>query len=201
MARATERRREDGDQRRAGDRLLAIFLQDHLAALRGAVELGNRVKASHDEGWVKEAAETFLRAVIDDRRELLRVARQVGVEPSLPKEASAWFAEKVGRLKLNGRLTERSPLTLVVELEAMCLFAAEREILWRALVPTARARPELSLHPSARAASAREHREELLSALAIASERVLPGPDVGTVHDAVRGTEARGANGDAASPS
>ena len=45
----------------------------------------------------------------------------------------AWAAEKVGRLKLNGQLTQRSPLTPLVELEGMAAGVAGKLRLWQAL--------------------------------------------------------------------
>jgi UDP-glucose 4-epimerase len=55
------------------------------------------------------------------------------VKRSRIKPAVAWAAEKVGRLKLNGRLTERSPLTPLVELEGTAIGVAGKLRLWQAL--------------------------------------------------------------------
>ncbi len=187
-------------QVRDEDRLLGIYLQDHLAVLRGAVELGNRVRAEHDAHWAQGAAQGFLTMVLDDRKELLRAARALSVEPSLVKEAGAWLGEKLGRLKLNGRISSRSPLSIVLELEAMCLLVAHGEALWRALEPIAAARPELELDPTRRVAAAREQRQDLLATLALASEQALSSsPRPGK--EGVSQTAAPGANGHAASPS
>lgn len=197
-------RGRDHTKRHASEehRLLAIYLQDHLALLRGAAELGGRVKAEHAEPWAREAASGFLVAVLEDRKELLRVARELDVEPSLVKEASAWLGEKVGRLKPNGRVASRSPLSILLELEAMSMLAANGEALWRALVPVARARPELGLEPTKRADAARRQQESLLALIGLASERSLArGHDVAVADDDLSRTAARDASGDAASPS
>lgn len=157
------------------ERCLRIYLQDHLALLRGAVELAHRMKQHCEEEWAREAATRFLGGVIEDRKELMRVARDVGVEPSLVKEAGAWLAQKLGGLKLNGRVLMRSPLSTLLELEAMCMLMAQTEASWRALEPFAEARPDLEMHPRERARAARRLREELLEVLPMAGEGALLG--------------------------
>lgn len=183
------------------ERLFRIYLQDHLAVLRGAVELAHRVKQQCDEEWAREAATRFLGGVIEDRKELLRVARDLGVEPSLAKEAGAWLGQKLGGLKLNGRVFSRSPLSTLVEMEGMCMLAAHGEAAWRALEPLAEARPELGLHPKERARAARKLREALLDALPLAGEHVFVAKGAPRSSRAVSGTRAPAASGDAASPS
>jgi hypothetical protein len=51
----------------------------------------------------------------------------------LYKVAGAWLAEKVARAKLNGRIAVRSPLSTVLEFEAMMLGVEGKAALWRAL--------------------------------------------------------------------
>jgi hypothetical protein len=62
--------------------------------------------------------------------ELLEVKR------SRSKVAGAWAAEKLGRLKLNGRLTGYSPLSRLVELEMLHLAITGKIQLWQALDET-----------------------------------------------------------------
>ena len=42
-------------------------------------------------------------------------------------------AERVGRLKLNGRIFERSPLSRIIELETLVVGVRGKEALWTAL--------------------------------------------------------------------
>lgn len=195
----------NGQRAHASDeeRLFRIYLQDHLAVLRGAVELAHRVKQHCEEEWAREAATRFLSAILEDRKELLRVARDLDLEPSLVKEAGAWLGQKVGRLKLNGRVLSRSPLSTLVELEGMCMLAAHCEAAWRALEPVADARPTLGLHPKQRAEAARRLREDLLDVVPLASEHAFVRVQAGRAAPSPRvsGKGARGASGDAASPS
>ncbi|SDH05152.1 Carbon monoxide dehydrogenase subunit G [Lentzea fradiae] len=58
---------------------------------------------------------------------------EVGVESRPHKAAIGWLSEKAGRLKLNGRVLGRSPLTDVVELEGLRLGIEAKSAMWRTL--------------------------------------------------------------------
>jgi hypothetical protein len=47
--------------------------------------------------------------------------------------AAGWLAEKAGRLKLNGHLLTRSPLSTVIEMESMRLGVEGKAAGWRTL--------------------------------------------------------------------
>jgi len=49
------------------------------------------------------------------------------------KSWATWTAERLGRLKLNGRLLRRSPLSRVLDLEAMLLGVEGKAAGWRTL--------------------------------------------------------------------
>jgi hypothetical protein len=59
--------------------------------------------------------------------------RQLAVPPSPMKVGLVRLGERVGRLKLNGTLFKRSPLSSVVELEALVVGVRGKEALWTAL--------------------------------------------------------------------
>lgn len=107
--------------------LLGIYLNDHLAGAIAGTELARRISRTHPE----------LRALADDieadRKELLDVMRSYGVEPRPHKAAIGWLTEKAGRLKLNGRLLGRSPLSDVLELETLRIGIEGKAAMWRAL--------------------------------------------------------------------
>jgi hypothetical protein len=65
------------------------------------------------------------------------------VRETRAKLAAAWVAEKAGRLKANGYLLRRSPLSDLVELEAMMLGVRGKAALWRVLLELAREDPRL----------------------------------------------------------
>ena len=105
-------------------RLLRIYLQDHHAASAGGVALASRALGP-DHPLAKQIAR--------DRESLERVMRQLSIAPSAVKVGVVRFAERVGRLKLNGRLFKRSPLSRVIELETLVVGVRGKEALWTAL--------------------------------------------------------------------
>jgi hypothetical protein len=115
------------------DRYLPIYLNDHLAGATVGVELVRRA-ARENDGSELGAFLAELRGEIEsDRKALLELMATLGIAPSLAKSGAAWLAEKVGRLKLNGRLTGYSPLSQLVELEGIAAGVEGKGALWTAL--------------------------------------------------------------------
>ena len=105
-------------------RLISIYLQDHHAASAGGVALARRALGpSHP----------LAKQIARDREALERVMRQLAVTPSAFKVGTVRVVELVGRLKLNGRMFKRSPLSNVVELETLVVGVRGKEALWTAL--------------------------------------------------------------------
>ena len=115
------------------DELLAIYLRDHHAGASAGSALAKRA-ARNGAGLAHgdELAE-IARQIGEDRMTLERLMARLGVRPSSLKVAAAKAAEVVGRLKLNGRLRQRSPLSNVVELEALALGIVGKRKLWESL--------------------------------------------------------------------
>jgi hypothetical protein len=59
------------------------------------------------------------------------------------KVLGGWAAEKAARLKPNGRLRHRSPLSSVIELESLLLGIEGKRACWRVLRRQAQADPRL----------------------------------------------------------
>jgi hypothetical protein len=114
------------------NRYLAIYLNDHLAGATLGLELVRRASKEHD-GELGEFLHELRQQIEQDYRALLEVMDVLGVNRSRVKPALGWVAEKVGRLKLNGQLTQRSPLTPLVELDGMASGVAGKLKLWVAL--------------------------------------------------------------------
>jgi hypothetical protein len=104
--------------------LVGIYLRDHHAVSAGGVRLARRALGDDHP---------FAAQIARDRASLERIMRQLAVEPSAIKVALVRFAERVGRLKLNGRLVQPSPLSRVVELETLVVGVRGKEALWTAL--------------------------------------------------------------------
>ncbi len=116
-----------------GQRFLAIYLNDHLAGSTTGIELVRRAVGQY-EGTELGAFFAEIGAEIEEDRDTLKaIMASNGVEPQRIKVAAAWAAEKAGRLKFNGALLRRSPLTPVVELEMLAVGIHGKSLLWRVL--------------------------------------------------------------------
>ena len=69
----------------------------------------------------------------EDRAALLEIMHTFGIRIHGYKVFAAWAGEKVGRLKLNGRLLRRSPLSNLEELEMLRLGVEGKGAGWRTL--------------------------------------------------------------------
>lgn len=117
-------------------RLLAIYLNDHLAGATGGVELARRARSSNRGTKWGEALEGICAQIEADRATLERVMQRLEVKRNAAKIAGAWTAEKLGRLKLNGSLMGYSPLSRLLELEMLHIGITGKLELWEALQRT-----------------------------------------------------------------
>lgn len=117
--------------------LLAIYLNDHLAGATIGVELARRLRGSNDGDPEFGPALAEVCAEIEADRETLKAAMdQLGVGQSKLKPLAAVLGERLGRLKLNGRLWGYSPLSRLDELELLQIGVVGKRRLWRALEHT-----------------------------------------------------------------
>jgi hypothetical protein len=113
--------------------MLGIYLNDHLAGATAGSELAHRMARSH-RGWGEAVPLSRLAAEItQDRLALLNIMASLGVTARAYKVAAAWIGEKAGRLKFNGRLFSRSPLSDLEELELLRLGVEGKAAGWRTL--------------------------------------------------------------------
>lgn len=117
-------------------RLLAIYLNDHLAGATGGVELARRARSSNRDTKWEKALEGICAEIEADRTTLENVMERLAVKRNTVKIAGAWTAEKLGRLKLNGRLRGYSPLSRLLELEMLHIGITGKLELWQALQRT-----------------------------------------------------------------
>jgi hypothetical protein len=113
--------------------LLAIYLNDHLAAATGARDLARRAASSNRGSSYGAFLERLAAEIDEDRDTLLAIMRALDIGVDRLKVLGGWGAEKLGRLKLNGRVLGYSPLSRVVELEILAIGVTGKRSLWRAL--------------------------------------------------------------------
>ncbi|HEY6396944.1 MAG TPA: hypothetical protein VIX82_05775 [Solirubrobacteraceae bacterium] len=117
----------------AEPRLMAIYLNDHLAGSTTALERVRHAAREHRSTELGLFLSRLAQEIDDDRQSLRRVMAAAGARPQRAKLAVAWIAEKVGRFKLNGRLLRRSPLTPFFELEVVETGIYGKLLLWQVL--------------------------------------------------------------------
>jgi hypothetical protein len=115
---------------------LAIYLNDHLGGSTTGVELVDRIAKEYEGSELGEFAAGLALEIRADREALLEIMHALGVTPDKVKVAMGWATEKLGRLKLNGEIRDRSPLSPLVELEGMSLGIEGKRSLWVALAET-----------------------------------------------------------------
>lgn len=112
--------------------LLRIYLADHQAGARGALNRLNQMRGYTDLPFAP-LMETLHAEVREEFAWVNELVTRLGLSPGLVKQSGARVGELVGRLKLNGRLRGRSPLTPVVELEALSSAIIGKLRLWQTL--------------------------------------------------------------------
>jgi hypothetical protein len=108
-------------------------LNDHLAGATAARELARRAASSNRGSDYGRFLDRLAAEIGEDRDTLLAIMTALGTSIDQLKVLGGWGAEKLGRLKLNGRLLGYSPLSRLVELEALALGVRGKLGLWRAL--------------------------------------------------------------------
>jgi hypothetical protein len=117
----------------AGPGLLGIYLNDHLAGATAGTGLAQRMAAA---GHLPAPAATLRELAVEiagDRDALLTFMADLDIPVRSYKVWAAWAGEKAGRLKPNGHLISRSPLSDLEELEFLGLGVEGKVAGWRTL--------------------------------------------------------------------
>jgi len=150
-------------------------LQHHWAGATGGVALFERVGRTHGD---EAAAATVSRLAVEigeDREALRAIMHAVGVEPSTLGAMTARAGEWVGRFKPNGRIVSRSPLSDVLELEALRIAVSGKRSGWQVLRELADREPRIDAGEMDRLLERADAQLETLreTHLRVALERVL----------------------------
>lgn len=115
------------------DDVLGGYLQNHWAAATAGVALFRRVGRTHSDAAIADEVSAMAGEIAEDRESLRSIMESVGVRPSTIGAYGARLAQEVGRLKPNGRLVRRSPLTDVLEPEALRAAVGAKSSGWQLL--------------------------------------------------------------------
>jgi hypothetical protein len=126
-------------------RWLTIYLQNHEAAASAGTDLFARMSRSQrDRPWGPALVDVG-EEVAQDLRTLRGLLRSSGVRPDTVSSLALRAGERVGRLKPNGRLVRRSPLSDLVEVEAGLDAVQAKAAGWAALKVAYRSDPPIDL--------------------------------------------------------
>lgn len=144
------------------DKLLKIYLNDHLAGSMAGLELAKRCCSSNEGTPLGDYLEQLVTEIETDKSELENLMDSLGAAKDPVKQLAAWAGEKLGRLKMNGQLTGYSDLSRLEELEGLSLGVEGKLSLWRSLKNVADHDSRLATADLDRlVARAQEQREEL----------------------------------------
>ena len=113
--------------------LLAIYLRDHHAAGVAGTRVAGRVALAAERDSENDELKRVASEIRQDLVTLEGIMLRLGVEPDRAKDTLSRIAERVGRLKLNGRLLRRSPLSDLLELETLVIGISGKQALWVSL--------------------------------------------------------------------
>jgi hypothetical protein len=156
----------------ADEKLLRIYLNDHLTTASAGAALARRVLRSNRGTELGQALETIAHDLADDLASLESVMRERALRPSGVKRSLGTLGERIGRLKLNGRIVSYSPLSRLAELEGLSLLLTHNASMWRSLETIGVARAAgLAERAERHVVALRDHRHA-------AARRALAGEEV-----------------------
>lgn len=112
---------------------LEVYLKDHYAGAVGALELIEHSIKAHEGTPLAVFFQELHGDVKADHEQLHNLMSALGFEESDVRNAGAWMAEKLGRVKLGFSGGEASGLRLLQTLESLYLGITGKRLLWRAL--------------------------------------------------------------------
>jgi hypothetical protein len=115
------------------DDFLGIYLRDQLALGIVWRELARRAERNNQDTDSGAAVARVATGIAEDVQTFESIMRRLNVRPNPAKNAMALVGERLGRLKLNGRLRTYSPLSRFVELEALVMGIEGKKVLWTTL--------------------------------------------------------------------
>ena len=114
---------------------LAIYLRNREAAARGGYDLLRRTASGQRSRPYAAVLATLVTEDGEDLEALHRLMRRLGVSPDPLLGTATRLGERLGRLKPNGHLLRRAPLSDLIEAEAMLDAVRAKAAGWQALVP------------------------------------------------------------------
>lgn len=112
---------------------LGIYLKDQLALGIAWRELARRAANNNKGSDLGTALDRVATAIAEDVSTFRTLMRELDVKPDPVRNVAVTVAERIGRLKPNGRLLRYSPLSRFEELEFLTMGIDGKKQLWTTL--------------------------------------------------------------------
>jgi hypothetical protein len=112
---------------------LTIYLRNHEAVAQARRDLFRRAAANQSDKPYSTELRQLVTEEEEDFQSLREFMRAVKVRPDLVLASTMRLAERVGRLKPNGHLLRRAPLSDLIEIEGLLDTVYAKLACWRAL--------------------------------------------------------------------
>lgn len=113
--------------------LLSLYMSDHISGATAGVQRMSRMAEEYKDTPHGADLARMTRELKEERAFYLELVKRRGLPQRSYRQVAAWIGERVGRLKLNGRLTGGSPMTPVLESELMQGAVLAKIAGWRTL--------------------------------------------------------------------
>lgn len=122
---------------RVDRRLLGLYLRDHVAGATAGVQRMQRMARAYASTPIGAPLDDLARQITDGREHLLQLIDSLDLRPGRLRSALAATVERLGRLKLNGRLVRSSPTSPLLETELARSAVIGQMGLWQTLTTLA----------------------------------------------------------------
>jgi hypothetical protein len=123
---------------------LNTYLNDHLAGATLGVDHARQLESANVGSDFGIEMSRIADAIEEDRETLIGLMDRIGAPRNPVKTATAWVAEKAGRLKFSGLSARDRELGNFLALETMSLGVEGKHSLWTALREVAPDYPEIA---------------------------------------------------------
>lgn len=125
--------------------LLGLYLADHLTGAQAGMQRVERMASSYQDTPIFDDIAVLADEIRSEYQYLAETIDTLGLSRRRWRQFLSGLVERAGRLKLNGRVTRRSPMTLLLETELMRSAVVGKRGVWQTLAEIG---PELGLDPS-----------------------------------------------------
>ena len=124
--------------------LLETHLNDHLAGATAGVDLAREIAEDTGGTPTGDAMGRLADDIDSDRAVLEDLVERLGLRRHAVKQAAAWMAEKMCRLRLNRVSAGSDAIALLMSMETLSMGIEGKRCLWQALEEVARHEPAVA---------------------------------------------------------